>query len=161
MSSSNNKYIIYYIFDKTTEWAPPMGVKKTKLPSDDIEIKEELKFYDYNLNSTIRSLKDYFLYYYGKKYDCCKCMLSLYRKESFTFGSDLYELLTLPDNVKLSTLGEEQLYLIKSNSLCTCKYKNKKNFFYMEKSQIIDMLIKIVEKNKRLKGSKCGKIIDN
>ena len=148
MSLSPKKYVIYYIINKADEWAPPIGIRHTTLPDNTIEEKEELKYYDYNSNSTISNIKVYFLSYFGKKYDCCYCMLSLYRKEKFFLGSDIYHLIDREEKVKLFLLGEDKLYILKTNYNCSCIYKNIKNFMYIEKLTIINKLVELVERKK-------------
>lgn len=149
MTSTNKKYLIYYIIDKKAERLSSPSLHNIKLSSDDIEVKEELKYYDYNSNSTLNSLKEYFLSFFGQRYDCCNCMLSLYKKTSTILGSDTYQSILNSDDTKLKQLHEDKFYLKKKNDICTCNY-NIKKYWYMEKSKIIETLIDFEIKFKKL-----------
>ena len=121
-----------------------------------VEIINYFYFYDYNLNSTILNLKEFFLTNFGEKYKYCKCELSVYTKRN-----NKYQILSNFDDFKLFC---DKLYLIKIKNQCDCKNKISSKYIKRSKFDIIAELKKnegnftklkkeleqIIEKNKEL-----------
>ena len=121
-------------------------------------IKENFSFYDYDSNSTIGHLKEYFLTTFGHKYsNCCKCVLSLY-----CLVKKNYSLLLNDDNKKkLSESKYDKLYLIKVNNLCDCELKMYNKYMNMDKFDLIAEIKKLYESNQELKNKNEEVNLDN
>ena len=108
---------------------------KKEINLDDIEIKEKFDFFDYNLETAIDSIKEFFLNSFSNKYPLCKCEISLFCKDN----NVLIEL-TGTDKTKLSYKNLNNLYLIKTKKSCNCEYKKYKIYMNMPKFEIIKHL---------------------
>ena len=142
-SKSNRNKIEQNKIEQNKEQRP-----QSKIPVNTVIIKEDFSFYDYDSNSTIGHLKEYFLTAFGHKYsNCCKCVLSLY----YTEKKD-YSLLLNDDNEKkLSESKYDKLYLIKVNKLCDCELKMYNEYMNMNKFDLITKIKKLEEDNQKSK----------
>ena len=120
---------------------------KEEIPINIVEIKKEFNFYDYNSSSTIEYLKEYFLTTFGQKYNYCKCVLSVYKK-----GKN-YQILSTDAKKKLSDFKQDKLYLIKTNILCDCEFKEYEKYMSKEKFDIIKDLKSIQDEIEKLENS--------
>ena len=111
-----------------------------EIPINNVEIKEDFRFFDYNSTATIGYLKEYFLTTFGQKYHFCKCLFSLYQKISGVFVDGKYQLLSNDHKKNLSEFGISEFYLIKTNANCDCEYKMYTEYMNMEKFDIIAKL---------------------
>ena len=111
--------------------------KISQIPINNVKIKEDFNFYDYDSNATIGYLKEYFLTTFGHKYDkCCKCLLSLYSVDRRN-----YTLLLDDDNTKkLSLYKYDKIFLIKVNALCDCEFKMYNKYMNMNKFDLISKI---------------------
>ena len=87
---------------------------KSELHTRNVQIGKLFEFHDYDLNSTIAHLKEYYLTTFGQHLKYCKCTLFVYYKVS-----NIFYLLSSDDNQKLNKSKHDELYLIKIN--CECK----------------------------------------
>ena len=129
--------------------APEEGKNKNEIAGSNIQIKEDFKFYDYNSSATIGYLKEYFLSTFGQKYKYCKCLFSLYTKNSSMFGPDKYKFLSNDHKKRLNEYDVQEFYLIKTNALCDCEYKMYTKYIIMEKFDIIAKLKDLDLQNKK------------
>ena len=129
--------------------APEEGKNKNEIAGSNVQIKEYFKFYDYNSSATIGYLKEYFLSTYGQKYKYCKCLFSLYTKNSSMFGPDKYKFLSNDHKKRLNEYDVQEFYLIKTNALCDCEYKMYTKYINMEKFDIIAKLKDLDLQNKK------------
>ena len=129
--------------------APEEGKNKNEIAGSNIQIKEDFKFYDYNSSATIGYLKEYFLSTFGQKYKYCKCLFSLYTKNSSMFGPDKYKFLSNDHKKRLNEYDVQEFYLIKTNALCDCEYKMYTKYINMEKFDIIAKLKDLDLQNKK------------
>ena len=104
-----------------------------------MDIIEDFEFNDYYSNATVSSLKEYFLTTFGFKHPYCKCELSIYSKENHE-----YALLSDSDDTLLRIFIPDRLYLIRTNVVCNCEYKNYFGCVTIEKFSLIKK-IKILE----------------
>ena len=111
--------------------------KILQIPINNVKIKEEFNFFDYDSTATIGFLNEYFLTSFGYKYDkCCKCILSLYNTDKKN-----YSLLLNDDNkTKLSKSKFDKLFLIKVNAYCDCEYKMYIKYMNLPKFDILAKL---------------------
>ena len=129
--------------------APEEGKNKNEIAGSNVQIKEYFKFYDYNSSATIGYLKEYFLSTFGQKYKYCKCLFSLYTKNSSMFGPDKYKFLSNDHKKRLNEYDVQEFYLIKTNALCDCEYKMYTKYIIMEKFDIIAKLKDLDLQNKK------------
>ena len=129
--------------------APEEGKNKNEIAGSNVQIKEDFKFYDYNSSATIGYLKEYFLSTFGQKYKYCKCLFSLYTKNSSIFGPDKYKFLSNDHKKRLNEYDVQEFYLIKTNALCDCEYKMYTKYINMEKFDIIAKLKDLDLQNKK------------
>ena len=129
--------------------APEEGKNKNEIAGSNVQIKEDFKFYDYNSSATIGYLKEYFLSTFGQKYKYCKCLFSLYTKNSSMFGPDKYKFLSNDHKKRLNEYDVQEFYLIKTNALCDCEYKMYTKYINMEKFDIIAKLKDLDLQNKK------------
>ena len=129
--------------------APEEGKNKNEISGSNVQIKEDFKFYDYNSSATIGYLKEYFLSTFGQKYKYCKCLFSLYTKNSSMFGPDKYKFLSNDHKKRLNEYDVQEFYLIKTNALCDCEYKMYTKYINMEKFDIIAKLKDLDLQNKK------------
>ena len=129
--------------------APEEGKNKNEIAGSNVQIKEDFKFYDYNSSATIGYLKEYFLSTFGQKYKYCKCLFSLYTKNSSMFGPDKYKFLSNDHKKRLNEYDVQEFYLIKTNALCDCEYKMYTKYIIMEKFDIIAKLKDLDLQNKK------------
>ena len=129
--------------------APEEGKNKNEIAGSNVQIKEDFKFYDYNSSATIGYLKEYFLSTFGQKYKYCKCLFSLYTKNSSMFGPDKYKFLSNDHKKRLNEYHVQEFYLIKTNALCDCEYKMYTKYINMEKFDIIAKLKDLDLQNKK------------
>ena len=129
--------------------APEEGKNKNEIAGSNVQIKEDFKFYDYNSSATIGYLKEYFLSTFGQKYKYCKCLFSLYKKNSSMFGPDKYKFLSNDHKKRLNEYDVQEFYLIKTNALCDCEYKMYTKYIIMEKFDIIAKLKDLDLQNKK------------
>ena len=121
---------------------------KEEIPINIVEMRKEFPFYDYNSSSTIEYLKEYFLTTFGQKFNYCKCVLSVYYKK----GKN-YQILSSDAKKKLSDFKQDKLYIIKTNTLCNCEFKEYDNYMNMEKFDIIKDLKSIEDEIEKLENS--------
>jgi len=149
MSSTKRIYQIYFAIDNKAQMAPEEGKNKNEIAGSNVQIKEDFKFYDYNSSATIGYLKEYFLSTFGQKYKYCKCLFSLYTKNSSMFGPDKYKFLSNDHKKRLNEYHVQEFYLIKTNALCDCEYKMYTKYINMEKFDIIAKLKDLDLQNKK------------
>ena len=99
MSSKRRNYLITFGIEKNVEGE--QNNKINEIPEKNLEIEGEFDFYDFNRNSTIGYLKEFFLTTFGQKYKYCKCVLYLFYQEASTFKQTKYKLLSDSDEKKL------------------------------------------------------------
>ena len=121
---------------------------KEEIPINIVEMRKEFPFYDYNSSSTIEYLKEYFLTTFGQDFNYCKCVLSVYYKK----GKN-YQILSSDAKKKLSDFKQDKLYIIKTNTLCDCEFKEYDNYMNMEKFDIIKDLKSIEDEIEKLENS--------
>ena len=102
---------------------------------NNVELYEEFEYNDYNLNSTIGDVKDYFLTTFGLKYPLCRCELTAYYKLN-----NEYCLLTTSDDIGLNSLRFDRLYLLKAKPQCNCEFKDYRNFMSISTINLIKKL---------------------
>ena len=148
MISTQKSYKIYFGEEPQTIGSNQSEQIKNEIPMNNVLIKEEFPFYDYNSSSTIDYLKEYFLTTFGQKYKICKCVVSVYYKKSKS-----YVLLSIDDKKKLSEFKPDKLYVIKTNTLCQCEYKMLSKYMNMEKFDVIAELKATKERIEELEDS--------
>jgi len=148
MISTQKSYKIYFGEEPQTIGSNQSEQIKNEIPMNNVLIKEEFPFYDYNSSSTIDYLKEYFLTTFGQKYKICKCVVSVYYKKSKS-----YVLLSIDDKKKLSEFKPDKLYVIKTNTLCQCEYKILSKYMNMEKFDVIAELKATKERIEELEDS--------
>ena len=148
MISTQKSYKIYFGEEPQTIGSNQSEQIKNEIPMNNVLIKEEFPFYDYNSSSTIDYLKEYFLTTFGQKYKICKCVVSVYYKKSKS-----YVLLSIDDKKKLSEFKPDKLYVIKTNTLCKCEYKMLSKYMNMEKFDVIAELKATKERIEELEDS--------
>ena len=148
MISTQKSYKIYFGEEPQTIGSNQSEQIKNEIPMNNVLIKEEFPFYDYNSSSTIDYLKEYFLTTFGQKYKICKCVISVYYKKSKS-----YVLLSIDDKKKLSEFKPDKLYVIKTNTLCECEYKMLSKYMNMEKFDVIAELKATKERIEELEDS--------
>ena len=159
MESVAKTYKIEFGDEKRTGERIPNNPNKDEIQINNVILVEEFPFYDYNSNSTIDYLKEYFLTTFGqkyKKYNFCKCMLQVYYKKSKN-----YEILSKDTKKKLSQFKQEKLYVIRTNTLCDCEYKMYMDFMKMEKFDVIAALKDSREKMAELEEDSQKKLEDS
>ena len=128
MASRKTKYTIYFYIQN-----PNTQIHKDTLRCQDCEKKEEFIFFNYDSKQTTESIKDYFLSFFGHKYQCCICQLILCNKD---------EKFTILEKSNLDRLGLSKLYLIQKNSDCQCQLKDYiKNYYKQYKYQLIEEIL--------------------
>ena len=147
---SVKNYSIYFGIEKKAEGDNENQEIKAKNEILENNVKNEgyFNFYDYYSNSTIGYLKEFFLTNFGKQFNFCQCLLSLYYKSNSTFGQNKYHLLSDSDNKKLKEFNYDELYLIKVDALCDCEYKEYMKYMNMKKFDLITRLKKLEMQNK-------------
>ena len=148
MSSKRRNYLITFGIEKNVEGE--QNNKINEIPEKNLEIEGEFDFYDFNRNSTIGYLKEFFLTTFGQKYKYCKCVLYLFYQEASTFKQTKYKLLSDSDEKKLRDFPYEKLFLIKRNTECNCEFKMYTNYMNMKKFDIIAELKDLNEINSQL-----------
>ena len=146
--SIQKNYKIYFGNQKRTQEGNPNEQNIDEIPTSNVNCFEEFTFLDYNSSSTIEYLKEYFMTTFSqkyKKYNFCKCVLSVYYKRS-----NNYVLLSRDVKKKLSDFKYKELFIIKTNTLCDCEFKMYKAFMNMEKFDVITKLKEVNEKMNNL-----------
>ena len=159
MESIAKTYKIEFGDEKRTGEGIQNNPNKDEIQTNNVTLIEEFPFYDYNSNSTIDYLKEYFLTTFGqkyKKYKFCKCMLQVYFKKS-----KKYEILSNDGKKKLSQFKQEKLYLIRTNTICDCEFKMFMDFMKMEKFDVIAALKDSREKMAELEEDSQKKLEDS
>ena len=105
---------------------------KSELHTRNVQIGKLFEFHDYDLNSTIAHLKEYYLTTFGQHLKYCKCTLFVYYKVS-----NIFYLLSSDDNQKLNKSKHDELYLIKINCECKCQFKLYTKYMNMHSFDII------------------------
>ena len=118
------------------------------IPENNLEILINFEYNDYYSNSTVGSLKEYFLTTFGSKYGFCKCELSLYYKEN-----DEYVIFSNSDETLLRGFRFDRLYLIRDKIRCNCEYKDYVGYFNIEKFNLIEKLKILDDEFKKLQRS--------
>ena len=132
--SIKEKYTILFYTPK-----PNKIIINEHLKLDDLELKEEFFFYDYDFKQTIKNLKIYFFSAFGHKYNCCYCQLSLYQINPKLFSSNLIYL--NKEETYLAQL-DTKLYLVFNSNICNCLLKEYKNFLFLSKYDLIREIMK-------------------
>ena len=101
MSSQKKIYIITFCVEKDNKNSFPNEENKSEIPSENVQIEGDFDFYDYFSGTTIEYLKEFFLTIFGKKYNYCKCMLSVFYRTSGVFEQTKYHLLSNNENSKI------------------------------------------------------------
>ena len=101
MSSKRTNYDITFGIQRQAQRGAQNQKKVNEIPEKDVTIEGTFKFYDYNLNSNIGSLKEFFLTSFGEKYHYCKCVLFVFYQISVSFMSTSFRLLSDSDDTKL------------------------------------------------------------
>ena len=141
MSTSKKLYQVSFAIQKETA---NQQNNNDNIPIDNIQIKENFDFFDFNTSATIGYLKEFFLTTFGQKYKFCKCVISLYYLDKKTC-----RILSRNESKKINELNEKKykLFLIKTNNLCDCDYKMYTKYMNMNKFDIITNLKKLDEIN--------------
>ena len=141
MSTSKKLYQVSFAIQKETA---NQHNNNDNIPIDNIQIKENFDFFDFNTSATIGYLKEFFLTTFGQKYKFCKCVISLYYLDKKTC-----KILSRNESKKINELNEKKykLFLIKTNNLCDCDYKMYTKYMNMNKFDIITNLKKLDEIN--------------
>ena len=137
MSSKRTNYDITFGIQRQAQRGAQNQKKVNEIPEKDVTIEGTFKFYDYNLNSNIGSLKEFFLTSFGEKYHYCKCVLFVFYQVSVSFMSTSFRLLSDSDDTKLKDKPYDKLFLIKRNVECNCMFKMYKDYMKMQKFNII------------------------
>ena len=122
---------------------PRTYMNNNQIKVEDCTLREKFSFNDYDNKQTIRSLKEYFLTFFGHKYQFCTCQLMLFKKNSHIFNQSFFEKYDRLDNTLINRLNTFDLYLIKINDECIC---NIEPLYYLNKYD----LIKKIESYKKL-----------
>ena len=133
--SKKVKYTIFFYTPKSNKLYLNGSIK-----FDDLNLKEEFSFYDYDSKQTIRNLKIYFLSTFGHKYNniCC-CQLLLYRINPKLFSKDLIRF--IGNETQLINGSDKKLYLVKANDDCNCLLKEHKSYLIKTKYDLIKTII--------------------
>ena len=153
MSSQKKIYIITFCVEKDNKNSFPIEENKSEIPSENVQIEGDFDFYDYFSGTTIEYLKEFFLTIFGKKYNYCKCMLSVFYRTSGVFEQTKYHLLSNNENSKISEFEHKQLYLIKLDIKCNCEFKMYKKYLSMKKCDILLKLKELENKVQQLENS--------
>ena len=117
---------------------------------NDIDFKDEkvkkFTIFDYYSSQTIRSLKETFLAYFGNKYQCCLCVLFVYK-----YKSGIFYPLDEDETKKLSTFNTKEFYIIKKNGVCDCQLKLYNYYYNKDKFDLVVELKKLNDNLEKLK----------
>ena len=144
MASIQKEYKIHFGIEIKTPKGTPNQQNKENIPINNVSIYDEFPFFDYDSNSTIEYLKEYFMTTFSKqlkKYNLCKCVLSVFFK-----NHDKFTLLSNDLKKKLSEFKHDKLYVIKTNSSCDCEFKMYSKYMNMKKFDVIAELKAAKEK---------------
>ena len=138
--SKKERYTIFFYTPKSNKLYLNGSIK-----FDDLNLKEEFSFYDYDSKQTIRNLKFYFFSIFGHKYNniCC-CQLLLYYINPKLFASDLIRF--NGNETQLISGLDKKLYLVKTNDDCNCFLKEYNSYLIKTK---YDLITKIIDEEKK------------
>ena len=137
MSSKRTNYDITFGIQNQVQRGAQNQKKVNEISEKDITFEGTFKFYDYNLNSNIGCLKEFFLTSFGEKYHFCKCVLFVFYQVTVGFMSTNFRLLSESDDTKLKDKPYDKLFLIKRNVECNCIFKMYKDYMKMPKFNVI------------------------